>query len=117
DEAVQTKPAQVVCHPTDGVWGWVVAQQLGQQGPPFLMGETPQLETEQHQHAEQRLHARIAESQCGSSLPLDLDGSNHLIERVFANRAIVGYGLDVPKASVGLKADLPQSRQVLYHCP
>ena len=30
DEAVQTKPAQIVCHPTDGVVGWVLAQQLSQ---------------------------------------------------------------------------------------
>ena len=32
DEAVQTKSAQVVCHPTDGVMGWVEAQQLSLQG-------------------------------------------------------------------------------------
>src|SRR5579863_7161245 len=113
DEAVQTKPAQVVGHSTDGVLGWVVAQQWSQQGSHFRIGETPQLETEQHQHAEQRLHARIAEPQRGGSLPVDLDGPNHLLKRVFANRAIMRYGLDVQKASVGLKADLPQSRQVL----
>jgi len=41
--------------------GWIEAQQLSQQGSHFLIGETPQLETEQDQHAEQGLHARIAE--------------------------------------------------------
>ena len=50
---------------------------------------------------------RITEAQSGSSLPVDLDGPNHLIKRVFANRAIVRYGLDIQKTSVGLKADLP----------
>ena len=61
DEAMQTKPAQVVCHPTDGVMGWVEAQPLSQQGSHFLIRQTPQVEAEQHQHAEQCLHARIAE--------------------------------------------------------
>ena len=49
----------------------------------------------------------IAETQGASSLPVDLNGSNHLIKRVFANRTIVRYGLDVQKTPVGLKADLP----------
>ena len=57
--------------------------------------------------AEQRLHTRIAERQRGSPLPVNLDRPNHLIKRVLANRAIVRYGWDVQKASVGLKADLP----------
>jgi hypothetical protein len=70
------------------------------------------LEAEQDQYAEQGLHVRIAETQGASPLPVDLDGPNHLIKRVFANRAIVRYSLDVQKTSVGLKADLPQSRQV-----
>jgi len=38
---------------------------------------------------------------------IPLDGPNHLIKRVFANRAIVRYGLDIQKTSVGVKADLP----------
>lgn len=52
DETVQTKATEVVGHPTDGVMGWVEAQQLNQQDSHFLIGKTPQLETEQHQHAE-----------------------------------------------------------------
>jgi hypothetical protein len=34
---------------------------LSQQGSHFLIGEAPQLEAEQDQHAEQCLHTRIAE--------------------------------------------------------
>jgi hypothetical protein len=30
DEAMQTKPAQVVGHPAHGIMGWVEAQQLSQ---------------------------------------------------------------------------------------
>ena len=52
DEAVQTQAAQVVGHPAHGVMGWVEAQQLSQQGSHFLIGKTPQLEAEQHQHTE-----------------------------------------------------------------
>src|SRR5580704_12619646 len=61
DEPVQTKAAQVVGHPTDGVVGWVETQQLSQQGSHFLIGEAPQLEAEQDQHAEQCLYTPIAE--------------------------------------------------------
>jgi len=95
------RSAEVVGHSADGVMGWVEAQQLSQQGSHFLVGETPQLETEQHQHTEQGLHARIAESQAGRSLPVDLDGPHHLIKRVFAARSIMRYGWDVQQASVG----------------
>lgn len=35
------------------------------------------------------------------------------IERILADRAIVGNLLDVKKTLVGLEADLPQSGQVL----
>ena len=44
-----------------------------------------------------------AEARC----PSTWIGRTTLIKRVLANRAIVRYGLDVQKASVGLKADLP----------
>ena len=107
DEAVQAESAQVVRHPTRGVMGWIEAQQLSQHGSHFLIGKTPQLETEQHQHAEQSLHARIPETQSGSALSFNLDRPHHLIKRVFATRTIVRHSLDVQKTSVGLKADLP----------
>lgn len=53
---------------------------------------------------------RNAEARCPSTLMGRPPGSNG----VFANRAIGRYGLDVPKAQVGLKTNLPQSRQVLF---
>jgi hypothetical protein len=46
-------------------------------------------------------------------LSIDLDGANHLLQGVFADRAVVGNFLDVGKTPIGLKADLPQSGQVL----
>ena len=52
DEAMQAQTAQVIGHPAHGVMGWVEAQQLSQQGSHFLISETPQLETEQHQHTQ-----------------------------------------------------------------
>jgi hypothetical protein len=47
------------------------------------------------------------------ALAPNLNGPNNLIQCVLANGTIVGHGLDVQKTPVGLKAHLPQSRQVL----
>ena len=41
------------------------------------------------------------------------DGTDHLRKRIFSNRTIVGYSLDVQETPVGLKADLPQLWQRL----
>ncbi len=112
DKAVQTETSQVVGHSSHRVLGWVEAQQLSQQGSHFLIGKTPELETEQNQHAEQCLHMRIAEPQSRGSLSGYFDGTDYLFKRVFANRTIVGYSLDVQETSVGLKADPPQFWQV-----
>src|ERR1700733_4273945 len=113
DQAVQTEASQVIGHSPHGVLGWVQAQQLSQQGSHFLIGKTPELETEQDQHAEQCLHVRIAEPQSRGSLSGYFNGTDYLFKRVFANRTIVGYSLDVQETSVGLKADTPQFWQVL----
>src|SRR5580704_17490095 len=113
DQAVQTEASQVVGHSPHGVLGWVQAQQLSQQGSHFLIGKTPELETEQDQQAEQCLHVRIAEPQSRGPLTCDFDGADYLFKCVFANRTIVGYSLDVQETSVGSKADPPQFRQVL----
>jgi hypothetical protein len=91
----------------------VKAQPSSQQGSHFLVGETPQLEAEQHQHAEQGLHTCVVETESGRSLPIDCNRPHHLLKRVFANRAIMRYGLDVQKTPVGLEAYLPQFQQVL----
>ena len=113
DDAVQAEAAKVVGHPSDGIVGWIEAQQLRQQDTHFLIIEPTQLETEYDQYSEQSLYAFVAEAQGRGSLSIYLDGTNHPIERVFANRAIVGDLLDVEKTPVGLKADLPQGGQVL----
>ena len=70
------------------------------------------METESDQHSEQSLHLRITKTQCGCSLPIDMNGTNHLLKRIFADRAIVGNSLDVQQTPIGLKADLPQSGQI-----
>ena len=113
NDAMQAEAAKVVGHASDGVIGWSEAQQLRQQRTHFAIVEPTQLETEYDQHGEQCLHPFVAETQGGSSLTFHLGGMNHPIERVFADRAIVRYLLDVEKTPVGLKADLPQCGQVL----
>jgi hypothetical protein len=89
------------------------AQQLRQQDAHFRIGEPAELKTEDDQHGEQGLDARITEPQSRSSLTIDLGRSDYPIEGVLSNRAIVGNLLDVEKTPVGLEADLPQARQVL----
>ena len=51
---------------------------------------------------------RNAEVRC----PIDFHGTIQLLQRVFSHGAIVAEAFDFEKTSVGLKADLPQSRQV-----
>ena len=90
--------------------GWVKTQQLSQQGSHVAIGETPRLQAEQHQDAEQRLYTSISETQRRSPLSLHLDGPYHLLKRLFTDRAIMGNRLDVQKTSVGFKADLKAGR-------
>ena len=113
DDAVEAEPAKVVGHSSDGIVGWIEAQQLCQQDSHFLIGEPTELKTEDDQNGEQGLDALVAEPQCRSSLAIDLGRTDYPIEGVFADRAIVGNLLDVEKTPVGLEADLPQGRQVL----
>jgi hypothetical protein len=70
-------------------------------------------EAKQEQSAEERLHTCVAESESGGTLSFDLEWPVHLIERLFAEEAVVSDSLDVQKTSVGLKANLPQSGEIL----
>jgi len=110
---MEAEPAKVVGQFSSGIVGWIEAQQLRQQDAHFRIGEPVELKTEDDQYGEQSLDARIAEPQSRSSLAIDLGRPDYPIERVFANRAIVGDLLDVEKTPVGLEADLPQGGQVL----
>src|SRR5262249_38608374 len=113
DDTVQTEPPQIVSHPSGGVMGWIQTQQLRQQLAHFRVGKATYLETENDQHGEQGLHPGVAEFQRGSALAFDRYGPDHLIQGVFANGAVVRDLLDIEQTSVGLKADLPQSGQVV----
>ena len=113
DDTVQSETAKVVGHSSDGVLGWIEAQQLRKEYAHFLIGEPTQLETESNQDGEQGLHAFVTEPQSRSSLAVDFGRTDYSIEGVLSNRAIVGNLLDVEKTPVGLEADLPQGGQVL----
>src|SRR5688572_305828 len=113
DNAVETQPAQVVRHPTEGIVNWVKAQQLRDQGAHLQIREPSELKTEHYENSQQSLDAGITEAKGGGSLPFDFDGANYLFEGIFANRTIMRDFLDVQQTPVGLKADLPQCGQVL----
>jgi len=90
-----------------------LAQQWRQECEHFVVCEPSRLETEDDQHGEKRLHAPVAKAQRGSTLAIDLDRLHHLIKGILTDEAIVGDLLDVQQTSIGSKADLPQSGQIL----
>ena len=63
DNGMQAEAAKIIGHPSDGIVGWIEAQQLRQQRPHFPIVEPTQLETEYDQDGEQGLHALIAKAQ------------------------------------------------------
>ena len=113
DDTVQTEAPKIVGHLSDGIVGWIEAQQLREEHAHFLIGEPAELEAEYDQDGEKGLHALVTEPQSRSSLTVDFGGTDDSVEGVLANRTIVGNMLDVEKTPVGLEADLPQSGQVL----
>jgi len=112
DDAVEAETAKVVSHPADGIAGRVETQQLRQQNAYFPIVEPTGLETEYDQYGKQSLYSLVAKAKRGGPLTFHLQWADYLVERVFANRAVVGDFLNVEKTPVGLKADLPQSGQV-----
>ena len=65
DEGMQPQATQILAHLPWGVMGGVETQHLSQQGA----HEHLRLQTEQHQHAEQRLYTSISEAQRRSPFP------------------------------------------------
>ena len=96
---------------------WILAQQWRQECEHFVVCEPSRLETEDDQHGEKRLHAPVAKAQRGSTLAIDLDRLHHLIKGILTDEAIVGDLLDIQQTSIGSKADLPQSGQILRRFP
>src|SRR3954463_5944243 len=69
-------------------------------------------ENKQQQDMQQPLHPRISEAQRCRALSIDHDRSLQVLERCFADEAIVADALDVEQTSVGRKADLAQFREI-----
>ena len=63
DDAVQAESPKVIGHPSDGVVGWIEAQQLRQHRAHFPIVEPAQLETEYNQDSEQSLRPLVAKAQ------------------------------------------------------
>src|SRR5438128_2129757 len=117
DDAVQTQATQIVRHPACRIVGRIEAQHWRQQGAHFGIGKSSQLQAEHSQDSEERLHTLISEPERRSALAVNFDWFNRLTKRILADRAIVGNLLDVEQTPVSLKADLPQSRQILQSFP
>src|SRR4051812_37104343 len=113
DDAVKAQPAQIVRHPASRVGGRIDTQHWRQQSTHFCIGKALKLETEDSQHGEKRLHARIAKAEGGGTLAINFDRPYNLMESILSDGTVVRDLLDVEQTSIGSNADLPQSGQVL----
>ena len=75
--------------------------------------ETRRQPGEHQQGAPEGLHLGIAESQGRRTLRCDLTRTVDLLEGFFCQDAVMGDFLDLQQATVGSKADAPQSGQVV----
>src|SRR3954470_4821106 len=69
-------------------------------------------ENKKQQDMRQPLHPRISEAQRCRALSIDHDRSLQVLERCFADEAIVADAFDVEQTSVRRKADLAQFREI-----
>ena len=86
---------------------------MGQRFAKVFVGKPFGLEDEQHKDVEECLDTPIVKVERSNPLPLDLERLNDSIERFLANITVVADSLDVEETSIGLKAYLPQGRQVM----
>src|SRR4051812_39561136 len=101
--AVKAPSAEIVGHSAGRVGGRVEAQRLRQQYTQFGIGKALKLETEDGQHGEKSLNARVAKTERGGALAIDFNGPHDLIERIFSDGTIVGDLLDVEQTSIAPK--------------
>src|SRR6187401_3371576 len=78
----------------------------------MAVGECALHENEQQQDLQQPLHPRISETQSCRALSIHRDGSLQVLNRSFADEAVVADSLDVEQTSVGRKADLAQCMEI-----
>src|SRR3954468_6649489 len=69
-------------------------------------------ENKQQQDMQQPLHPWVSEAQRCRALSIDHDRSLQVLERCFADEAVVADALDVKQTPVGRKADLAQFREI-----
>src|SRR3954453_22063110 len=69
-------------------------------------------ENKQQQDMQQPLHPWISEAQRCRALSIDHDRPLQVLERCFADEAVVADALDVKQTPVGGKADLAQFREI-----
>lgn len=113
DQAMQAQTSQVIGHLAWGELIWGEAQERCEQHPQLVIGETLRQKPKSDEGAEQSMDTRIGEAQSGDPLTRNHLGLVDLMKSFFSQKAIVADVLDAQETSVGLKADLPQSRQIL----
>src|SRR3954463_8091715 len=74
----------------------------------MAVGKSALNENKQQQDMQQALHPWVSEAQRCRALSIDYDRPLQVLERCFADEAVVADALDVKQTPVGRKADLAQ---------
>ncbi len=117
DEPVQAQAAQFVADAPGADVGFWQPEHLCKQWAELTVAEALDLEAEQHEDAEESLHARVAESQGAGTLAVHGCRSLQVLESGGPDPAVVAGFLDFEHAVIGGEADLAELRQVLQQAP
>src|SRR5262245_41485050 len=105
DEAVRAQSTEIIGHASGGILARLVPEQGSEMLADVLVSEGALDEDEEKEDLEQGVNPRVGEAQAGSAVAVNDDGPLHLMERSFADEAIVTDALDVEQTSIGREAD------------
>src|SRR4051794_3417347 len=112
DQPVQAQAAQVIGDASRRELARFKPEQWSKVLAEMAVSECALDENKQQQDMQQPLHPRVGEAQCCRALSIDHDSPLQVLERCFADEAVVADALDVEQTPVGSKADLAQFREI-----
>ena len=113
NETAETKSSKLVRHLARGDCVGLFAQQERILFAQVTIGEPLGEKTKEQQRQEQGQHSRVAETHSAGTPPINFRRLDELAKRRLIEGRVVAELLDVQETSVGVKADLPEGRQVV----
>lgn len=104
DETMHSQAAQIIGDASGGILARLVPEQWSKALPQVLMSKRAADVEEQEQDVEQGLDAAVGETQGCGALAVHGDGSLHVLECSFSDKAVVADALDVEQTSIGCEA-------------